>query len=175
MNKIVPVIGLLLLLLGCQSVRSVESTSPRFAIFLILEPSADLNGVELEASPVLTDADIVWYNWRDHTMLLTNRGFSKLPKHVGVRGKPFVVVADGERCYLGAFWTSMSSLSYFGPMINVAPIVPQGKRVTIEWGYPSAGFGKGKDPRSDPRILKVLAELRKVRKAPRRTLEFGRK
>ena len=95
------------IILGCQN---VTGNGPRLSIFLVQKPSALLDNVELAETPLLTDADIVSYNWEDHYIVFTDEGFKKLPTStdVGVSGKPFVVVADGKRCYLGAFWTGFS-------------------------------------------------------------------
>ena len=143
--------------LGCQGVRG---DGPRLAIFLVQKASPDLNKIELQDAPLLTDEDIVSYNWRDHVLVLTDEGFGKLPtsEGVGVYGKPFIVVADGTRCYLGAFWTGFSSVIHPNPVIDVS-FRAEEKIVTIQRAYPSANFARGDDPRSDTRILKVLTQL----------------
>jgi len=68
-----------------------------------------------------------------------------------------VVVADGERIYLGAFWTSVSSISPPVPSVTVESMTAQG--MTIDPPVPPV---PGPDPREDPRILRTLSETGKL-------------
>jgi hypothetical protein len=63
---------------------------------------------------------------------------------------PFVVVADGERIYLGNFVSPLSSNLGTGPMVDAGRM--SAHRFQIEDPY------QRPDPRWDPRILKVLEE-----------------
>lgn len=148
-------------LAGCSS--NTGNTN-RFAIYIIAVPNPDINQIMLEDKPVLTAADIVSYDWNTHTMELTDRGASSIPaaKEVGVHGKPFVVVADGQRCYVGAFWATYSSVAHFNPVI-ILPFGIKTNSVTISRAYPSEKIGKGDDPRTDKRVLKALSELHKLK------------
>jgi len=133
----------------------------RFALYLVKKRHTELEKAELADEPLLTERDIVRYDWATHTMEMTEEGVKKLPR-VGTRGKAFVIVADGQRCYRGAFWTPISSISHPNPVV-----LPFGGRMRkIERAYPSAEFAKGDDPRSDSRLLNVLKEVGKLR-------EFG--
>jgi hypothetical protein len=76
---------------------------------------------------------------------------------------PFVVVADGQRIYIGVFVTCSSSMSFAVPAIvvdrqKVVKDQPPDTLV-IERAYPQASFGVGPDPRSDPRIKTALSAL----------------
>ena len=135
--------------------------SPRFAIYLVKKPHHDMDELELDSQPVLTEQHIVRYDWPTHTLLLTEQGRSRIPdvKTVGVAGKEFVIVADGQRCYRGAFWTFLSSMSYDRPIIDVTPL---GEGVRIQRAYPSEEVATGKDPRPDERIRQVLESLGKL-------------
>ncbi|RPI22750.1 MAG: hypothetical protein EHM70_23375 [Chloroflexota bacterium] len=81
---------------------------------------------------------------------------------VPVSGLPFVWVAGGERVFAGAFWTSISSLSFDeGIVINVLPI--DQNRVRLALGYPeSPGFFRGDDLRLDTRILQAFENAGKL-------------
>jgi hypothetical protein len=153
--------------------------APRLAIYLVEKPSPNLAQIEIAETPLLTDADIVSYNWQTHSLVLTDEGFEKLPTSVGTEGKPFIVVADGQRCYLAAFWTYFSSLSHPNPVINVLSLKPPfrspDKMITIERAYPGPIAGEGKDPRSDKRILKVLTELNKLKDTPNKEMNSNKK
>jgi len=104
----------LFLVLGCNK----DITVHDFSIYLVRNLSTteamskNLDELPLENVPILTDKEIKIYNWKEHTFSL-KEGFSleeKLEGKVPLNGKPFVVVADSERIYLGSFWTLLSSL-----------------------------------------------------------------
>lgn len=135
---------------------------PRFALYLVKAHHAEVAKTELENEPLLTEQDIVSYDWQTHTMTLTEAGEKKIPKTLGTGGKEFMIVADGRRCYRGAFWTSFSSISYPDPIIDV---VQRGRTVRIQRAYPSERFTTGQDPRPDKRIRQVLEALGKIKNA----------
>jgi hypothetical protein len=174
-----------LLLLGCTNAKighpSGETRTHSFAIYSVTgtprtgsaaEPwSGELASLTLEAVPVISDANIVSYYFADHTMVVKPQVVSHLP-HPPVWHIPFVVVADGQRIYLGAFSTQYSSQSACVPSITVDHIALDAEHwwlrggtnaLLIDRGYPVAGFGVGPDPRSDGRVLQALAGLKKLK------------
>jgi hypothetical protein len=139
---------------------------------------ADLSALELAANPLLDLSDIAFVELES-----TSRSyFEDTPvmwigldtpyftgaqlksgilrtgqSRVGLDGVPFVVEADGQRIYLGAFTTLVSSIGSRGPQVYAENIADDGFPI-----YPPSNFNpKPPDPRSDPRILKVLAETGK--------------
>jgi hypothetical protein len=98
-------------------------------------------------------------------MKLRTDALARIPR-VPVQGLPFVVVANGQRIYLGTFFTGISSMSSAIPTIVVNKQImakDQPKDVlVIDRGYPMDSFGKGTDPRDDPRIKSALASLNKL-------------
>ena len=140
---------------------------PRFAMYYVKEDRDDtsLEEVVLDDYRLMTEQDIVDYDWDTHTITLTKEGVQRIPASstVGVRGRSFVVVADGQRCYKGAFWTSFSSIGCPLPVIDVLRLNNQTRQVRIERAYPTAKFGQGADPIFDDRIRKVLEETGKLR------------
>jgi hypothetical protein len=116
-----------------------------------------LHTLTLLQSPIISIDDIAYYKWSDHVFSLkSGHELKSLDKRrLGVHGIPFVVVANNERIYLGAFWTSFSSYAPDFPYINLgfavffAPISGE-FRIEKRWidGEP--------DLRSDPRIYKAL-------------------
>jgi hypothetical protein len=94
-------------------------------------------------------------------MLVRREALSRLPKP-SVWHAPFVAVADGQRIYLGAFGTMLSSSSSPVPTILV-DFRDFTNSLTIDRAYPSAGFASGPDPRPDERIRVALAELKKLK------------
>jgi len=117
---------------------------------------------------LLTDADIIRYDWHKHEMILSSDGIKKMPneKDTGFHGKSFVIVANGIRCYKGAFWTSISSVSHPNPIINIGPQIEKRPKnvIKIERAYPSEKFAAGPDPRNNDLIYKTLVDLNKIAK-----------
>jgi hypothetical protein len=82
----------------------------------------------------------------------------KIGSPVTLSGVPFVLEADGERIYLGAFETPISSYAIHGPEVMENEISDEGFPI-----YPPANYlPKPPDPRNDPRIVKVLSEAGKI-------------
>jgi hypothetical protein len=151
------------LTLGVLFFCGAEQPHPRFALYLTnSSDEAEFAKKALISPPLLTQEDIVSYDWPKHALTLTDAAEKKLRKlDVGVSGKEFVIVADGQRCYAGAFWTSFSSMSCDRPVIIVSS---EGPVFSIERAYPTAEFAQGEDLRGDPRILRVLTAAGKIKK-----------
>jgi hypothetical protein len=154
------------------SVSAENEAQTRFGIFLTqnsgLDTRAgmiDLAHVQLVSPPVISANDLISYDYSTHSMKLRREALARIP-HPPVNGLPFVVIADGQRIYLGAFWTTLSSMSCDIPTITVdkaALLKSHPPDVqTIDRGYPTDTFGRGPDPRGDPRIRNALAELHKL-------------
>ena len=138
----------------------------RFAIYLVVDPidvghpeDVTLEQLRLGSVPVLTEEDIVEYDWNEHFLKLTPEAWKRVPSPRSVWGLPFVVVADGHRCYLGAFWGVGSSYIPKVPVIGGFRPGWRENKIQISHRDPVAGE---QDPRSDPRIRKVLKELKIV-------------
>jgi len=162
-------------LIGCAGTPktasgSTEAPAHSFGIYLVAFTAdkpwgaatlGDLAALRLANEPVLSDADILSYDFTDHRMLVRRGALSRLPKPP-VWGAPFVVVADGQRVYLGAFGTMLSSSSTSVPTILV-DFAEFTNSLTIGRAYPAPGFATGPDPRSDDRIRLALAGLKKLK------------
>ncbi|MBP8303903.1 MAG: hypothetical protein KBE04_07240 [Phycisphaerae bacterium] len=77
-----------------------------------------LEGLILDEQPLLTEADLTAYDRQQNLMRLKAGVFGRFPKP-SVWGVPFVVVADGQRLFLGAFWTGLSSYSANVPTLSL--------------------------------------------------------
>ena len=135
-----------------------QKQQEQFAVYLVNGFNAfdaskmELNDLELENKPILVSNQISEYNWYSHEFKLKNNRLEKvLAKKVPLSGKPFVVVARGERIYVGAFWTPLSSLYYPDiPTISSLWITESDVR-TYKIEY------RGKDDkRGDTRIYQAL-------------------
>ena len=133
-----------------------------------------LEDLVIDGTPLLTEADIVAYDLRNHTIRLKAGVRERLDKAVkpSVWGVPFVVHVEGEPVYLGAFWTSVSSYMADMPTIsldrfhNVLPkddpeYLPtnalriENSQVLREAELPS-------DPRQNERLRKALQKTGKL-------------
>lgn len=154
-----------LLLAACQPAPGGE-----FAIYLLEQPltaaQADAQGLQnvtLQRQPLVGSTDLLSYTQATHAMILTEAAKERIRQlKVPVSGLPFVVCVGAERIYAGAFWTSISSLSYDGVIINVLPWEAP-EPLKIELGYPGQGFFARKDPRADARILEALRAAGKLK------------
>ena len=86
----------------------------------------DINKLELEDTPVFTLDDIQKYYWEHQAFVmkkdLLNERLNAEPGKIPVPtyGKPYVLVVNGERIYMGKFWSMLSSqLEVFTPLIYV--------------------------------------------------------
>jgi hypothetical protein len=154
------------------SAAAAQSQQNTFAIYLLAEPTdtrtlAQNQGwwkqVALSSAPVISEADIISYDFSNHAMKLGPEAIKRLPEPP-VTGIPFVVVVNRERIYQGAFYTSLSSISYARPVIVVDnPDATQPREagvLLIERAYPAKM--KGEDLRSDQRIKSTLKQLNKL-------------
>ena len=115
--------------------------------------------------PFVSDQDIQSYDWKTHTLAVDKSVLRRVRQHApSLRGAPFVVVADGEPVYVGAFYTAASSFSCPVPVILVDGFLTQGNTLTIDRAYPGElPDMAGHDPRAAPRIKKALQSLGKLR------------
>jgi type 1 glutamine amidotransferase len=144
----------------------------RFAIYLVADPidagkpdEITLEQLRFAPEPIITEKDMLGYEWNQHILKLTSEARTRIPGP-SVWGIPFVVVADGKRCYLGAFWTGASSYMPKTPMVYVgmASGLTGSKNSVQILPIPVAG---AEDQRGDQRIRKVLEELNFVQ--PKKT------
>jgi hypothetical protein len=154
---ILPAIFFLLFCLSCASAKDEG-----FAIYLTRNdtPPSKMeaeNQPALSDFPVISSQDIVIYNAQTHELKLTAVAFERISKlDIHVSGKSFIVCANRQPVYWGAFWTPVSSISFDGVTIW-KPIAPLSTPIiTLELGYPSPAFYGGNDPRNQPDILKSL-------------------
>jgi hypothetical protein len=139
------IIFLLLSTIALSSFPSHANAGSAFAIFLSTSKDADLEQMKLSNEPFITDVHITKYIWKTHEIVLSEEGIKQLRRFIETRpeGKQFVVMADGARCYVGAFWQSIYSSIYSNPVILVDS--PSHDRIKIERAYPSDEFARGKD------------------------------
>jgi hypothetical protein len=162
-HKIGKLICLAFLLMSCS-----PSNSEGFAIYLtknnILPADMEsLSYVEPQETPLISILDMVSYDAQSHEIILTESAFERILQfEVSVRGTSFLVCIDKKPIYWGAFWVSLSSLSFNGVTI-IKPLDAQDeKSITLTLGYPSSSFYEGSDPRNNEIILNSLNQSKKL-------------
>ncbi len=137
----------------------------RFEIRLLADTSLNaeqakklpLQSLSLASEPIVHLMLLQWYEWSTHTLTWDSWHNSQillnyLPE-VGSYGLPFVVLADGERVYLGALTGPNTVKLQDIPTISLPDVKPEGFRIE-----PASSH----DPRDDPRISKALASSGKL-------------
>lgn len=161
--------GLIVLLLGLMLLSSCRAKGPDFAIFLLSEQMAAgeaqmmaLADLPLEQTPFISMEDVVMYNPSTYEMTLTESAAAIVHRlGIPVNGMPFVVVARGERIFMGAFWTPVSSLSYSG-IVAMPSLEEDSSILYFDLGYPSADFFEGVDLRDNEQIIKAFSKAEKL-------------
>jgi len=157
-------------MLALLSVSAIQATPGQstFAVYLIAgapdgrtlaRDPGQWKELPLSSTPVISDVDIVSYDFSKHAMRLRPEGIKRLPRP-SVFGIPFVVVVNGDRIYPGAFYSGMSSIPCPLPVIVVDP-ARERDVLSIERAYPPS-HAVGIDPRSDERIKSALSRLKKL-------------
>jgi hypothetical protein len=165
----VKMIFAILALLTISAIHAIPGQST-FAIYLIAGSPDARNLVQnpgqwkelaLSNTPVISDVDVISYDFSKHAVRLRPEAIKRLPKP-SVFGIPFVVVVNGDRIYPGAFYSSFSSVAFGLPGSVVSRPEPDAQDVlNIERAYP-ASHAVGVDPRSDERIRSALSSLKKL-------------
>lgn len=85
----------------------------------------DAEALEIGKTPLLTDADIRFYDGETNRFMLKPGVRAKKLKEwqVPTNGLWFVMKADGKKQFAGAFWSDFSSLSCFEPVINISRLL----------------------------------------------------
>ena len=165
-------LGLMILFSGCKGTsKDIQKTEQqaKLALFLVkdLKPyeayKVELDKLSLESTPVLTDSEILEYSWATHEFRLSQDVLlERLKGSVPITiGRAFVLVANGERIYLGAFWSHLSSVS--PPDIPIINSIWSREDKYKYKSYKIDYFSNGKDLRKDERIYEVLKKAGKLK------------
>lgn len=166
------------LLVGLMIVKPVIAVTDegRFSIFLlkkeissekIYDLEIDLKELKIRRVPFLDDRDLISYSLKTHTMRLAPEKWKKFMKlEVGTL---FVVCVGRNPIYWGVIWTSGSSVSFPGIVIDrikelmaLSSSQPIDCWFRIECGYPTEKFFMGNDLRNDERIVNALRRSGKL-------------
>jgi hypothetical protein len=157
-----------------QMVLAQDNSKKGFAIYLLPDniksnklATLDLRKLKPFGKPFIAQNEIISYQKETHGFQIDYLASDRLKKlQIPVSGKPFAVFIGDKAIYTGAFWTSISSQSFDGVIINKQKAIGNPPYysntdypiLTLETGYPTSEKFKGNDPRSDERILKNLEQ-----------------
>ncbi len=150
----------------------LENASAEFAIYRVTEKvsaedmiESDVVDLRLDDTPFIAADEIMAYTWETHELILTGAAYRRLSKLEGLAlqdpGLPFVACVGDEPIYGGMLWTSLSSASFGGILIDLYPAA-QECPLSIQAGYPSPDWFTGEDLRADPRIHEALEAAGKL-------------
>ncbi len=148
---------------GCSG--DPEITRGQFEVFLLNDTSVrvqrysatHLDDLYLADSPWITASDILSYDWEVHEITFKENAASLLVQfrnEMSGPDIPFVVVANGERIYMGVFPWGASS--HVGPYVTI--MLAHGEQAGVRFGRPM--LQPSPDPRNDVRIRECLEEAR---------------
>ena len=141
MKRIALILLSIIILIAVDSCKSNENTLEIYLVSSDLPESGeniDINSLDLEETPILTLNDIKRYYWEEQAFVIkkdlweermTERfniepGKMLVPSY----GRPYVVAVNGERIYMGKFWSHLSSrLEFFTPLIYVESFFSEDK------------------------------------------------
>jgi hypothetical protein len=87
-----------------------------------------IESIPLQPMPLISERDIVEYDFSTHIIKLTPDAFERISK-IKVQsvsaGIPFVVSVSGRNHYMGMFWSSFSSIPTAFPNILMPPIIDE--------------------------------------------------
>jgi hypothetical protein len=145
--------GIPLLLMGA-CLLCVPSLAAERASFAIM----------VDSKPLVTESDLVEYNYAEHAMEIRTEALARLPRPK-IGGLPFSIVANGQTIYSGLFVPIISSRSYKTPTIWMGLTDTNKPTTTLVIQrplYPESRF-EGVDPRFDTRLRDALEKLGKLK------------
>jgi len=120
-----------------------------------------LEEIELSSEPIITQEDILKYNWVNHDIRIKPNSLAWKEMNelkVSTAGKPFVVVCNGERIYLGGFWNLISSLNSPNCPLIIG-LYPGNINMKDSFKIQYKPVNGKNDTRRDERIYSTLKEL----------------
>jgi hypothetical protein len=177
---------LLFVVYSCHLLQSAVAATNLLSIHLVAKEETEPWHTEpaslrLISPPVLADADFVSFDWTNQTFVITPQAAQRLAAGIWSRAgraptllrdgryllipfpTPFVMKASGESVYVGAFYSSVFSSSFRGPVVLSHTFVLSSSLTSnvtfdIELGYPAAWPGMA-DPRRERRIVGAVQNL----------------
>lgn len=147
------------LILFMSNNRLQKTSTPFFAIYLVDSLSIeealneDIEKIPLKENAIISIDNLSKYQWETHEFqLIDSINIGEIP----LTGEPFVLVADGERIYVGSFWNKLSSA--IAPDVTIINVPGDSiNKYKIEYKH-----NEQKDIRNDMRIYNGLKKASKL-------------
>jgi len=167
--RIISIAIVVIFIVSCSESNSQEA-SQNFALYLLKNDALktediqdlDVSKHDIRIEPVLDYDDIVAYHVDSHTIYLNDKLSSYLASDslevfAQLFGKPFVLIADGDRIYLGSFIPGISSWAPNTPKIADYSVNNEDNSFIIS-GAPIFDENSYIDVRNDERIFSALRD-----------------
>jgi hypothetical protein len=161
----------LITILGCGGNRdpiSSNNAESSYGIYFLEDSSIteydsksiDINKLILSNEPWLKQSDIEFYDFSTHCIYLKEDKSYFFENFEGkfyqfnpvLISRPFVIVAENERCYVGALHSGLLSMAPVGPYMDELDVGFYPSDVM----HISRSWSDNEDIRSDPRVVDIL-------------------
>jgi hypothetical protein len=131
------------------------STNASYSSYVAIQ----VDTLSIENEPFITYDDILLYDSANYTYTLRFSKYSESFSELYKEPNSFVISLDGEPIMYGYFWSLIRSQScpcvyLLEPLENLNS--DNSNEIKLYFGYPSAEFAMGNDPRNDPRLIERL-------------------
>ena len=170
MKTIIKILLFTILFMGCKK----DELKTKGIEFYLLDNSTniancknfDFNIPTLQTTPIVTNDDVISYNWAEHAITLNEKAYNELKNN---RDKtlpiyPLVLTLNGERIY-GLFYKyAILSSSCNSTLISETDFGPKNGKMEyiIVHGQGFDASTLGKDPRGDKRIYDYLKSTNRL-------------
>jgi len=145
-----------------------QETQFLFAIYVsetsLWNPPHNPDEIKMTPTPLLTDKDLVSYDWATHVMTINTNTIQRLPVfRYGMQCSNIVVVANGQRCYVGSFIGGEDSISPDSvPHIRISGTSHQRRLMNATLRIEFVRRLDAGDPRNDSRVHDALKKAGKL-------------
>jgi hypothetical protein len=130
------------------------TTTPMDVTSMMSPRIDDLSRIALEDTPMIAESDVESYDGTNGIITVKEETLKRIPSPA-MTGRTFVVVAGGERIFLGALWSPWSSFGVSVPTWIVGIPAGPGHPSNSRRLYPGARSSSA--TWTDPRIARALS------------------
>ncbi len=170
MDTTIKILLFTVLFLGCKKddikTKGIEFYLPESTSNITICKDFNFNTPILQATPIITDDDVISYNWSQHAITLSERAYNELKNN---RNKtfpiyPLVFSLNGERIYGFFYKYAILSSSCQSTLISETDFGPTNGKMEyiIVHGQGFDTSTLGKDLRGDKRIYDYLKSTRRL-------------
>lgn len=126
-------------------------------------PSANLDKIEIEENPLITEKDIIAYDGNTHYFDVTEQAIQRIRKGRRHIDEIVAVCVAKKPRYVAVILDGICEVASNAVVIMIpSPAEPPSCTISIELGYPTPEWYTGNDPRDDFEILNALRSSGKL-------------